>query len=73
MVWCQSTSLVTSTHTMKIITTISALVGSLGSLNRSKIECQTSLEMSPVTISQVHWKLVMKKTISVLTWHLLSK
>lgn len=73
MEWSQSSSLVTSTHIMKIITIISALVGSLGSLNGFETECQTSLEMSPVTINQIHWKLVMRKTISLLTWHLLSK
>lgn len=62
MEWSQTSSLVTSTHTMKIITVINyRLCGQLGSLNGLETECQTSLEISPMTVSRVHWRLVMRE------------
>lgn len=45
-----------------IITIISALVSSIGSLSDFESECQTSLEMRPVTIWQVHHRLVRRET-----------
>lgn len=58
---------------MKIITIIRAFVGSPGSLNDFETECQSSLEMSPETVSQVHGRLVMRKTVSLPGQHRLSK